>query len=212
MATQALLEAPLVHVEESQAEVATTPVPSPSTPEATPPREPSRPVKPVKSLSRHELEPDLMIRPFPKLPDKIPEPTPKSPGSDTASVRYDSEEGKLKPCGFNRRVDPGAVTPHSLAIDFELAAQKESEPEEPEEPVPAQAKVLIMLYTCIVPVIIPCSCMAWPCRGKLVVGSFRIHLKKCCTSLAGAGVDPSAAVWCCFEEEEGVPRGPCIRG
>ena len=109
MATQASLEAVVLHVEESPRGAPAPSIPSPTTPEATPPREPSRPVKLVKSLSRHDLDPDLTIRPFPelphtspkpnpKLPDASSKPNPKSPGSDAASVRYDSEEGKLKPC------------------------------------------------------------------------------------------------------------------
>ena len=66
----------------------------PTTPEATPPREPSRPLKPMRSLSRHELDPDLKIRPFPALAPASPDKAQESPADD-ASVRYDSEDGKL---------------------------------------------------------------------------------------------------------------------
>ena len=149
MAT-ALLEPQMVHVEESPTVAAPSSVPSPTTPDTTPAREPSRPVKLVKSLSRHDLDPDLTVRPFPKLPDKSPEP--KSPGSE-ASVRYDSEDGKLKPCnGVDRTAADAAVIPHSLSMDFELAAQREleacheemKETEEPEKSAPPPTKVFAL--------------------------------------------------------------------
>ncbi|CAE7644725.1 unnamed protein product, partial [Symbiodinium microadriaticum] len=137
MAARAEIETQLVEIEDTQMGSAPgSRAGCPSTPEATPPREPSRPMKPLKSLSRHDMDPDLQVPPFPTLPPKTPPKTAEQDAespADDASVCYDNDGGKLKPASLSgesgERADKGKpVKPVSLADKFELADESEPKP------------------------------------------------------------------------------------